>query len=290
MRRLTTQPEGTPFDYRSDRKPQSKLTEKIEPLDDGTQPSYRQWQISIRDRFTVNADHYVTDLSRMALVWGTTTGLARTYLEPRYQSDSSSAFTTAEEMMGLLKSFFLTGYETEDARNAFEALFMCDKSHENENFAEFRARFTSMATLGEVPISEQFHYMWMKLTPNLRNQSTVMKRGWNGDLSAMIADLIALDKERKHNAELNSLASRNATTSSSNRSSTKSTTVGPSNKTYLTQRQTYKPFLPIRHTTNEPSRAPPFVPRVPPPNQDRFKTDSTLTPDSACFHCKKPSH
>ena len=278
------EPELGPFDYRTTRTPQSKLTEKIEPLDDGTKPTYRQWQISIRDRFTVNSDHYVTDVARMALVWGTTTGLARTYLEPRYQSDSPQGFQTAEEMISLLKSFFLTGYETEDARSAFQALRMGEKGHENESFAEFRARFTSMATLGEVPHSEQFYNMWLKLTPSLRSQAAVQKRGWNNSLSAMIADLIALDKERKHNAELNSLANKISNTASSYRTPIKS---GTSNKTFTSQRQPYKPFIPIRLTTAEPS---PPNPSRPTTSLDRLKSDTQPTTDSVCFHCKKPGH
>ena len=58
------------------------LTEKITPLDEGQAPTFKQWKASIMDRLEVNADHYPTERSRQALVWGTTSGKARDYLEP----------------------------------------------------------------------------------------------------------------------------------------------------------------------------------------------------------------
>lgn len=63
-------------------RPTTRLTEKIEPLDDGLSPSFKQWRASIQDRLEVNADHYPTERSRRALIWGATTGVARNYLEP----------------------------------------------------------------------------------------------------------------------------------------------------------------------------------------------------------------
>jgi hypothetical protein len=60
----------------------STISEKITPLSDGIDHTFLQWSASIRDRLVVNEDHYPTDVSRRALIWGTTTGLAKTYLEP----------------------------------------------------------------------------------------------------------------------------------------------------------------------------------------------------------------
>ncbi|KAE9363040.1 hypothetical protein N431DRAFT_550787 [Stipitochalara longipes BDJ] len=132
----------------------SKLTEKIEPLGDGTDPSFRQWRISIRDRFVVNADHYTSEVTRKALIWSTTTGLARSYLEPRYQSDHQD-FRSADEMIRTLESYFTTGYETEEYRNQFHDMVMGEKGHANETFPEFTARFRSMAVLGNRTLGER---------------------------------------------------------------------------------------------------------------------------------------
>jgi hypothetical protein len=46
----------------------TQLTEKITPLDDGINPTYQQWRASVRDRLTVNHDHYSDHYSRKALI------------------------------------------------------------------------------------------------------------------------------------------------------------------------------------------------------------------------------
>ncbi|ELR07906.1 hypothetical protein GMDG_08554, partial [Pseudogymnoascus destructans 20631-21] len=99
----------------------STISEKILPLSDGVEHTFLQWSASIRDRLVVNEDHYLTDVSRRALIWGTTTGLAKTYLEPQYLS-ATHGFRSAEEMMDLLGSYYLTGNEMEQARRLSKAL------------------------------------------------------------------------------------------------------------------------------------------------------------------------
>ena len=59
----------------------STISNRITPLSDGIEHTFLQWSASIRDRLVVNEDHYPSDISRRALIWGTTTGLAKTYLE-----------------------------------------------------------------------------------------------------------------------------------------------------------------------------------------------------------------
>ena len=101
----------------------------------------------------------------------------------------------------------------------------------------------------------------------------------------MVSDLLALDKERKHNAELNSLANKTTTNTASSYKTT--TKTGTSNKTFTPQRSTYRPFIPVRPTNAEPSSQ---LPSRPPPNLDRFKSDIQPTADSVCYNCKKPGH
>ena len=261
------------------RRHKSKITEKIDLLDDGISPTYQQWKISVRDRLLVNADHYNTVATRKALIWGTTTGLAQSYLLPRYQSDSDHlSFKDHQEMIALLESYFLTGYETEDARNAFQALHMGGKDHTYESFAEFRGRFTSMAVLGAIPDSELFYYMWEKITPQLRASAAVQKRSWNHSLSAMTADLLALDKEKRRNAELSLISGRAGVP-----------VVPTIKKVYpILARSKTKPSIPTRVPT-----------ATPPPRQfstqptalqpERFKTESRPV-SSTCFRCGKPGH
>jgi hypothetical protein len=74
-------------------------------------------------------------------------------------------FRSANEMMDLLASYYLTGNETEQARNLFDDLQIGEKGHTSETFPEFKARFQSAAIIGQVTESEWFRYMWNKLTP-----------------------------------------------------------------------------------------------------------------------------
>lgn len=194
------QPAGTRFQsetppYPTTRQSLSERTPNILDLDNGRNPTFRQWQASIQDRLEINADHYRSERARMALVWGHTTGLAKEYLEPRYLSDDDQdRFRDAEDMIALLKSYFVTGNEKAENRSAFDRLLM-DK---NETFPVFKARFLSAAIKGQVPRSEWFHYLWMKVTPALRSPNLGFKRQWNDSFELMIEHLTAFDMERRN--------------------------------------------------------------------------------------------
>ena len=188
----------------------STISEKITPLSDGVEHTFLQWSASIRDRLVVNEDHYPTDISRRALIWGTTTGLAKTYLEPQYLSNTHG-FQSADEMMDLLSSYYLTGNETEQARNLFDDLQMGEEGHEGETFPEFKARFQSAAITGQVAESEWFRYMWNKLTPKFRSRVAVMKSQWKGNYHPMVRDLTAFDQERLRSRVLNPMLTTVAT-------------------------------------------------------------------------------
>ncbi|KFY97259.1 hypothetical protein V500_02153 [Pseudogymnoascus sp. VKM F-4518 (FW-2643)] len=162
----------------------STISERITPLSDGIEHTFLQWSASIRDRLVVNEDHYPTDVSRRALIWGTTTGLAKTYLEPRYLS-ATHGFRSANEMMDLLGWYYLTGNETERARDLFDNLQMGEKGHATETFLEFKARFQSAAIIGQVT-----------------NHVMVMKSLWKGNYQNMVRGLSAYDLEWRRNNEL----------------------------------------------------------------------------------------
>ncbi|ELR09661.1 hypothetical protein GMDG_08700 [Pseudogymnoascus destructans 20631-21] len=76
--------------------------------------------------------------------------------------------------MDLLGSYYLTGNETEQARNLFDNLQMGEKGHASETFPEFKARFQSAAITGQVSESEWFQYMWNKLTPQFRSRVAIV--------------------------------------------------------------------------------------------------------------------
>jgi hypothetical protein len=104
--------------------------------------------------------------------------------------------------MDLLGSYYLTGNETEQARNLFNDLHMGEKGHIDETFPEFKARFQGAAITGQVAYSEWFRYMWNKLTPQFRSCVAIVKSQWKGDYQNMVRELTAYDLERRQNNEL----------------------------------------------------------------------------------------
>ncbi|ELR05081.1 hypothetical protein GMDG_07123 [Pseudogymnoascus destructans 20631-21] len=214
----------------------------------------------------VNEDHYLTDVSRRALIWGTTTSLVKTYLEPQYLS-ATHGFRSAEEMMDLLGSYYLTGNETEQARNLFDDLQMGEKGHASETFPEFKARFQSAAITGQVLESEWFRYMWNKLTPQFHSRVAIIKNQWNGD-QTMVRELTAFDQERRRNNELNPLPAL-ARTSTRTSDMTKASASKPTRVTSTLFTRTV--FLP--------------KPAIP----ERVRT-AVPAPSGNCFKCGKPSH
>lgn len=121
------------------RSPHTRISKKILELDDGQKPTFRQWKISIQDRLTRHADHYPTEQDRKGLIWESCEGRAQGYLETRYMSEDSD-FTTAQEMVDLLSSYYLTGLEDQVYRNEFKDLTMGDQNP-RETFVEFAGRF-----------------------------------------------------------------------------------------------------------------------------------------------------
>jgi hypothetical protein len=271
--RTTPEPSPTP----TIQAVKSKLTEKIEPLGDGTDPTFRQWRISIRDRFVVNADHYGTEITRKALIWSTTTGLARSYLEPRYQSDRHD-YATADEMIDTLESYFTTGYEKEEYRNQFHDMTMGEKGHANETFSEFNARFRSMAVLGEVLEDDWFYQMWDKITPQLREESTASKHLWHADFRQMVTSLTSIDLERRRNFDRKPSSFRNTP------SGAKATAVSSA----ATPRSTPKPFRPF--TSSGPATAPKTTVERPRFSTTPIRPPTKSTPPNTCFLCGKTGH
>ncbi|ELR03023.1 hypothetical protein GMDG_05874 [Pseudogymnoascus destructans 20631-21] len=246
----------------------STISEKILPLSDGVEHTFLQWSASIRDQLVVNEDHYLTNVLRRALIWGTTTGLAKTYLEPQYMS-ATHWFRSAEEMMDLRGSYYLTGNEAEQARNLFDDLQMGEKGHASETFPEFKARFQSAAITGQVSLSEWFQYMWNKLTPQFRSHVAIIKNQWNGEYQTMVRELTAFDQERRRNNELNplpALARKSTRTTAMAKASSAS---NPTRATSALSTQTAflpKPAIPERLSTTVPA------------------------PSGNCFNCGKPGH
>ena len=209
----------------------------------------------------------------MALVWGHTTGIAKGYLEPQYLADSAEdRFQTAEDMILLLKSYFVLGNEQAESRAAFHRLFM----EKRETFTEFKARFISLAVKGSVSKSEWSFYLWEKITPALRVPNLGFKYLWDNSFDKMVKHLAAYDMEKR-----NSPIGRD-----SDRRPTNVPTPLTKHREKITQD--------FRLTTNgvkpEPLPTPPrATSSVPRPASKTPVPERQATP-GICYNCGKPGH
>jgi hypothetical protein len=173
----------------------SERTPTIDCLTDGKEPTFRQWQASIKDRLEINSDHYRSERARMALVWGHTSSLAKEYLEPQYLAESSDQrFISAEAIIDLLKSFFISGNEQAESRSAFHRL----QIEKGETFPAFKAKFLSAAIKGSVSKLEWSFYLWEKITPSLQVPNLGFKRSWKDEFAPIVEHLTAFDMERRN--------------------------------------------------------------------------------------------
>ncbi|ELR08737.1 hypothetical protein GMDG_08657 [Pseudogymnoascus destructans 20631-21] len=158
--------------------------------------------------------------------------------------------------MDLLGSYYLTGNETEQARNLFDDLQMGEKGHASETFPELKARFQSAAITGQVSESEWFQHMWNKLTPEFRSRVAIIKNQWKGEYQTMVRELTAFDQERRRNNELNLLPALARTSTRTTDTAKASSASKPTRATSALFTQTAflpKPAIPERLRTTVPA-------------------------------------
>lgn len=284
----TSRPRSTSDSRFSHHYKKTELTEKIAPLKDGDTPTFRQWRASVQDRLEVNADHYPTSRSRKALIWGATAETAKEYLEPQYLSDTET-FLDADDMIELLATYFLSGNETEAARNAFHDLVQ-GVPDSRETFPQFKARFQSTAIQGNVGRSEWFHYLWMKISPALRHASYVIKITWNHDYQVMVQHLTHLDMERRRNMELNPSFGKKTTTPLIRKTPGSDPTFHSSASSGARQPTPFQrsgpSTAPFRQATTSFRQSTPFSPK-PQPASSLAVNDAT---GIKCYGCGKYGH
>ena len=73
-----------------------------EKLSDGVDPSFKHWKVAIQDKIQGNEDHFNQERDKMYYVFNRTTGMAQSYLFPRYEEDSVNPFLSWQEMISFL--------------------------------------------------------------------------------------------------------------------------------------------------------------------------------------------
>jgi hypothetical protein len=155
---------STPFsaqpssDHRS-----AKITDTDE-LTDGKNPTFESWKLGILDKFEGNADHFPSDRSRMIHVFSRTKGKARQLLETRYRTGRSNQFTTSDGMIAALAGLFEKPFKKEEAKDAYDLLYM----KPDQTFMEFYTEFLHQAGTACVPDDTQFDDIKKRVTLNLR--------------------------------------------------------------------------------------------------------------------------
>jgi len=147
----------------SERPVQSKKLADPLPLTDGIEPAFASWKLQIQDKLEVNADHFLTERSRMAYVFNRTGGNAQAHLQPKYE-DTTNPFLSATEMITFLTSIYEDLYKVQNARLDYRSLTM----RVSENFTTFQTRFLHLAGQAQIPIVDQMPDLYEKLTDNLQ--------------------------------------------------------------------------------------------------------------------------
>ncbi len=111
-------------------------------LTDGTDPTFDNWKLQLRDKLEVNEDHFPNNRARMAYVFGRTGGDAQTHLRPRYAEESADPFTSEEEMINHLSSIYEDPFKVQNAYLNYKVLNM----KTTETFSTFQTRFLHLAS------------------------------------------------------------------------------------------------------------------------------------------------
>lgn len=249
------------------------FSSSINHLSDGKDPTFLQWHAEVKDRLELNSDHFPSERHRMAMIFSHTSGMAKGYLEPQYLSETDGyRFQNAEEMIALLKSYFVSGNEQAESRAAFHRLVMKDR----ETFTEFKARFINLGIKGVVAKSEWPFYLWEKITPALRVPNIGFKRQFKDSFEEMCLHLTAFDMER-----------RNTPIGSQSERRTNYTPVAKS-KRIVNQTREYRPTT--YGVQSDPVPTPPRASSsVPRPASKTPAPERQATPGD-CYNCGKPGH
>jgi hypothetical protein len=243
-----------------------KLPDPV-PLSDGRDPTFLSWKLQIQGKFRGNADYFQDEEDKMFYLFNRTTGDAQKHLQPRYDEDSQTRFTSAKEMLTYLASIYVNPNAVRDARHEYNALAM----KPSQPFSEFQTQFLHLAGQAEIPRESLRMDLYDRVTtalqrgiaPNLRHLPTYEE---------LAADLGSLDTELRRIAVREDRQKRFR-----ERQAPRVTTAmtGPSIPTAIT-----KPATIASPAIRARSETPRTEPRRPAP--------ADTTP--ICWNCDKPGH
>jgi hypothetical protein len=235
-------------------------------LDNGVNPTYKQWKDLIDGKMYQNRDWWKTEQDRMFYVFRMTEGKARDYLHTRWGADSYDPFVDTADMFEFLRQNFTNPNEVREAKDAYAEL-----KQESTPFPEFRAQFLMLAMQGRIPRSEFKDDLFRKLNPRVRELLSGSARRLTYE--ELCEGALDVDNEVRLNQKL-AIAKRLA----------KET---PTTVQAQGLRTSTRGILPIRQSlppTAERSRR---LTSAPP---DQNQRSSTAEKEDTCHNCGKPGH
>jgi len=155
-----------PDGYHSGNRHHSRRSHKIDDpdkLDNGTNPTYKQWKDLMDGKMYGNRDWWDTERDRMFYVFGRTEGEARDHLHARWGTDSYDPFLDVADMFEFLRQIYTNPNEVREAKDAYATL-----QQGSTPFPEFRVQFLKLAMKGHIPRSEFKDDLYRKLHPRVR--------------------------------------------------------------------------------------------------------------------------
>jgi hypothetical protein len=264
---------GTPASVATDQTPGQRYSKKLpDPvsLSDGTDPTFLSWKLQIQGKFRCNSDHYQDEEDKMFYLFNRTSGDAQQHLQPRYDEDSQTRFTSAKEMLDYLASIYVNPNAVRDARHDYNSLTM----KPSQSFAEFQTQFLHLAGQAQVSRESLRLDLYDRVTTPLQKGIAPLLRllPTYGELAADLASLdaelrrITVREERQKRFRERQPARTHFTANA-----------GPAPTTAVTPKPTTASHSLFVRAKSETPRT---EPRRPAP------ADAVFT----CFNCDKPGH
>jgi len=260
-----------------------KLADPL-PLTDGIEPAFANWKLQIQDKLEVNADHFLTERSRMAYVFGRTGGDAQKHLSPKYE-DATTPFLSATEMITFLANVYEDPYKVQNARLDYRSLMM----RVSENFTAFQTRFLHLAGQAQIPMTDQMPDLYEKLTDDLQRAVLPFYTSATS-LQALMNHCQAIDQGlRRIKTRVERRKARTAAAASPAGFTDRNGPRAPAPPRNPPVSNQNAPVTPARPTTqaSTPTPATPATPTRRLFNSSRLQA---LSDRRACFTCEQPGH
>ena len=124
----------------------TKLTPKMRDLpvftgEEHSDVNYEDWELGVRDRFTINADHYPTDTAKVVFMCNCTGGEALGHIRPRRERDSTNPYTKPQDVFDHLSGIYGEVDRVGKARRAYRTTYQGN----NGKFAAYKSNMLRLA-------------------------------------------------------------------------------------------------------------------------------------------------